>query len=195
MKCRNCGKDNPPNSKYCTNCGSDLETQGNIPVKEKNNTTLIITIGLIIIIILIAIFGIAIYGLVSDEAKENQTTPVILNINGTENTSTHHSSSGSWHKVGTYDGVSSDMISVTTKGSRFKVTSTAMPIKNYATNYLYTSVISSGGSVGSSDLDWGSTSAVATKSKTLEFTGSGTHSISIDAYELQWWTVEVWEYY
>lgn len=36
------------------------------------------------------------------------------------------------------------MISVTTKGSIFKVTSIAIPIKIYATNYLYTSVMNSG---------------------------------------------------
>lgn len=58
MNCRNCGKDNSQDSKYCTNCESNLEKQNIIPVKEKNNTKLIITIGLIIIIILVAILGI-----------------------------------------------------------------------------------------------------------------------------------------
>lgn len=84
---------------------------------------------------------------------------------------------------------------VTTKGNKFKIISTAMPIKNYATNYLYTNVMNNGNIVGSSQLDWGGKSAVASQSKTLEFSGSGTQSINIDTYELQWWTVEVWEYY
>lgn len=118
-----------------------------------------------------------------------------MNVNSSENSGNQNSISGSWHKVGTYDGVSSDSISVVTKGSRFKVVSTAMPIKNYATNYLYTNVMNNDFAVDSSQLDWGSKSAVASKSKTLELSGSGTQYISIDAYELQWWTVEVWEYY
>lgn len=73
MKCGNCGKDNPQNSKYCTNCGSTLEKQSVIPFKEKNNTGLIIGIGLIIIIILIGILGIGIYGLVNNQ--NNEKTP------------------------------------------------------------------------------------------------------------------------
>ncbi|RBQ23114.1 hypothetical protein ALNOE001_11330 [Candidatus Methanobinarius endosymbioticus] len=59
-----------------------------------------------------------------------------------------------------------------------------MPIKNYAINYRYTDVMNNGNIVSSSQLDWGGKSAVATK--TLEFSGSGSQTISIDAYELQW---------
>lgn len=74
----------------CRNYRSDLEFQGNIPLKEKNNTSLIIPIGLIVIIILIAILGIGVYGLGSEEIKDKQTKPLVLNINGSGNTNTHH---------------------------------------------------------------------------------------------------------
>lgn len=39
---------------------------------------------------------------------------------------------------------------------------------------LYTSVMNSENSVGSSQLDWGSKSTVASKARTLKLSGSGT---------------------
>lgn len=184
MKCRNCGKENPPDSKYCINCGTNLEKQINRSSSENNKTNLLIVIGLVIIIILISLVGIGIYGIMNENTG-NTNTVTILNSSDNGNTQNQGSSSSSWHKIGTYNGVSSDSISITTKGTKFKVTSTAMPIKNYATNYMYTTVIGNGNAIGTSDLNWNSKSAVATKSKTLEFSGSGTHYIDIIAYELQ----------
>lgn len=194
MKCGNCGKENPPNSKYCTDCGFNLQKQMNNSTNDKNNTNLLIGIGIVIIIILIGLLGIGIYGMMN-ENNDDRNTATIVNSSDNGNAENQRSVSGSWHKIGTYNGVDSDSITITTKGTKFKVTSTAMPIKNYATNYMYTTLTSNGYSIGSSSLDWGSKSAVATKSKTLEFSGSGTHYIDVNAYELQWWTVEVWEYY
>ena len=194
MKCRNCGKESPSNSKYCVNCGANLEGQTNTPSNEKSRTNLLIVIGVAIIIILVCLLGIGIYGIMNNN-NGNTNTVTILNSTNNGNSENQKSVSGSWHKVGTYNGIDSDSIAVTTQGTKFKVVSTAMPIKNYASNYIYTTVISNGYTIGSSNLDWNSKSAVATKTKTLEFSGSGTHYIDIIAYELQWWTVEVWEYY
>jgi len=193
MKCNNCGKENPPNSKYCVNCGTNFEEQRNTPNNEKSRTNLLIFIGAVIIIILVCLLGLGIYGLMTVN-NENTNTVTILNSSD-GNAENQKSISGSWHKVRTYNGVYSDSIAVTTQGTKFKVISTAMPMKNYASNYMYTTVLSNGYTIGSSNLDWNSKSAVATKTKTLEFSGSGTHYIDISAYELQWWTIEVWEYY
>ncbi|RBQ23115.1 hypothetical protein ALNOE001_11340 [Candidatus Methanobinarius endosymbioticus] len=120
MKCRNCGNENPSDSKYCTNYGFDLEKQNGMPVKEKNNTSLIIGIGLIIIIVLIVILGIGIYELVNDQNNENNHTPIIVNVNNSENSESQNSVSGSLHKVRSYNGVFNDSISILTKGSKFK---------------------------------------------------------------------------
>lgn len=62
-------------------------------------------------------------------------------------------------------------------------------------NYMFTTINKDGYSVGSSELSWNSTNTVATKSKTLEFSGSGTYSVSVSAYELQYWNLDVYEYY
>ncbi len=199
MKCKKCGKDNPPNSKYCLNCGSKIE---NIPQNQNNNSKTLITVGIVIIILLIAILTAVIFSMsnVQNEADSNNQSnanPTLINNNdgADNNVNNNAANQGSWHKVGTYNGVSSDSLNVATKGTQFRIVTTAMPIKNYATNYIYTTVKNNGNTIGSSQSDWGSRSAVATKTKTLEFTGSGSVTIDINAYELQWWSVEVWDYY
>ena len=44
-------------------------------------------------------------------------------------------------------------------------------------------------------MSWNSKSAVATKTKTIEVSNSGNFEIEISTYELEWWNIEVYEYY
>lgn len=108
---------------------------------------------------------------------------------------TNNSSNLTWHKIGTYNGVDDDIISFNAKGSKIRIISTGMPIKNYASNYLISTLQQNGITLSESESAWNSRSAVATKTKTIEVSGSGNFNIEISAYELQWWTLEVYEYY
>lgn len=114
--------------------------------------------------------------------------------NNIENT-TNISSNPSWHKIKSYNGVGDDTISINAKGTKIKVVSTGMPIKNYADNSLTTILNQGSRTIEMSQMSWNSRSAVATKTRTIEVSGTGSFEIVISAYELQWWTVEVYEYY
>ena len=58
MFCPNCGKDNDNSKSFCGNCGTSLvrSPANPIPHKPKNNNLIIGLIGLIVCIILVAIF-------------------------------------------------------------------------------------------------------------------------------------------
>lgn len=102
---------------------------------------------------------------------------------------------GYWHKINSYNGVSDDFITINARGNRIKVVSTAMPIKNYAENYMTTTISNNRYNVDSSELSWNDKSAVATKTTNIQFIGSGTHYISISTYELDYWNIEIYEWY
>ncbi|MGL6299084.1 MAG: hypothetical protein ACRC1M_07955 [Methanobacteriaceae archaeon] len=152
-----------------------------------------------VVVLLIAISILGTYAVLtlnnSNNNITNTTNESAAVISDTQGSVSNNGASASWHKVDTRSGVGSSGFTFTTSKSKAKVVSSAMPIKNYATNSMFTTVSKNGYSVGSSELYWNSTNAVATKSKTIEFSGAGTYSISISAYELQYWNLEVYEYY
>jgi len=100
-----------------------------------------------------------------------------------------------WHKIDSFNGVGDYTITLNSSGNRMRIVSSAMPIKNYADNFMDTTVVKNGNTIGSSQLSWNSKSAVATKTDTIEFSGSGTYYVYISAYELQYWNLEIYEYY
>ena len=67
---------------------------------------------------------------------------------------------------------------------------TAYPIKNYVTNHLY--VFGSNGQ--SAGVDWGSKSAVASRSDSLTYESSSSETFNIDYYETVNWFVEFYKY-
>lgn len=198
--CSNCGKDNDDNSTFCRNCGKRLSgihsmNSDNTSVKSGNNKILI---GVIVVLLMvITVIGSYAYVTLNNSAENsdsvNASSIDTIPDNSVSNVS--NIDTKSWHKLGSFNGVGDDTIKVTSGGNRIKVVSSAMPIKNYADNYMFTTVTKNGYTVGSSDLSWNSKSAVATKSKTIEFSGSGTYYVYISAYELQYWNLEVYEYY
>ena len=103
------------------------------------------------------------------------------------------SSNPTWHKVGTYTGSGDDTVSINAKGTKIRVVSTAMPIKNYANNYLTTTLQQGDKTLGKSNSNWNSKSKIAKKTGTIEVSCSGKVNIEIHSYELRWWTVEIYE--
>ena len=105
------------------------------------------------------------------------------------------SNTPTWHKINDFNGVSSDTITVNTQENKIRVVSTAMLILNYADSSLITTLQQGNSTLNKTELYWNSKSVVASKSQTIEFSGLGHFKILVNAYELQWWTIEVYGYY
>lgn len=152
-----------------------------------------IYIPLIAILLILGLIGGIIIGniLFHPQNTNNDIDRTDYKIQNTNNIS----SNPTWHKIGTYNGIGDDSIPVNTKGSKIKIISTAMPIKNYADNSLTTILNQGSRTVEMSQMSWNSKSAVATKTKTIEVSNTGNFEIEVSTYELEWWNIEVYEYY
>ncbi|MCL2687000.1 MAG: zinc ribbon domain-containing protein [Methanobrevibacter sp.] len=200
--CKDCGAENDDNSTFCKSCGKKLSEIHEINSDNKviggNNQKILIGV-IVALLIVIAIVGT--YAFVSLNNNDNNSD--ISNnggssVDGVSNSYVSDSSNvntKTWHKIDSFNGVGDYIVTINGGGNRMKVVPSAMPIKNYADNFMYTTVSKNGNTIGSSQLSWNSKSAVATKSDTIEFSGSGTYRVYISAYELQYWNLEVYEYY
>ncbi|MDR0911921.1 MAG: hypothetical protein LBM96_04875 [Methanobrevibacter sp.] len=147
----------------------------------------------ILAIILLLILGLIGGNIIGNIVFHPQKTT--YNNDEIDNNIKNISSKPTWHKIGTYNGISDDIISFNAKGNKIKIVSTGMPIKNYADNSLTTILNQGSRTVEMSQMSWDGESAVATKTKTIEVSGSGNFEIAISAYELKYWNIEVYEYY
>jgi len=138
---------------------------------------------IVALLIVIAVIGTYAY-VVSTERDNSSDDSYVSNVE-----------TKSWHKIDSFNGVGDKTITLNVAENKMRVVSSAMPIKNYADNYMYTTVSNNGYNIGSSQLSWHSKSAVATKSDEIEFSGSGTYQIDVSTYELQYWNLEIYEYY
>jgi len=199
--CPKCGRTNDESSKFCKNCGEKLpgihsmnSNRINNDNNNSNNGNKNILIGLIVVL-LIAIAVIGTYAFVAlNNDSANTSTNEVSNSSVNE-VSSVDTKTKTWHKVDSYSGVGDKTITLNSGGNPIRVTSSAMPIKNYADNFMETIVTHNGYTVGSSLLSWNSKSAVATKSDSIEFSGSGTFYIYVSTYELQYWNLDIYEYY
>ena len=105
-------------------------------------------------------------------------------------TTTQVSESKSWESIGVYSGSGSGSQTISVPEGKIMVKLSAYPIKNYATNYLY--VTGSNGESGG--VDWGSKSAVETRSDSFKYTSSSQETFTIDYYETVSWEVEFFRY-
>ena len=108
----------------------------------------------------------------------------------TKTVSSQSSPSKSWVAIGTYSGSGSGSKVIEVPAGEIRVDLSAYPIKNYATNHLY--VTGSNGQSGG--VDWGSTSAVETRSDSFSFTSSSPQTFTIDYYETVSWEVTFYRY-
>ncbi|MDD2643342.1 MAG: zinc ribbon domain-containing protein [Methanobacteriaceae archaeon] len=131
----------------------------------------------------------------SSNVQSSQSGSSSSNVQSSQSGSSS-STSGSWHLVQTFNGVGNDQLSVTgLTGSKIKVYAYGMPINNHGGyNHLYTNSYLNGASVGSTAVDWGTTSAVKGKEDSVIFSGSGSLSIDVDTQDLDSWTIKVYSY-
>ena len=186
--CPKCGKENDDDATFCIICGTRLSGINSTSTdNEKNRNNNLLLIAIVVLLIIIAIIGtFAFIGW-----NDNFNT-VVVSSNGS---SSDASSSKTWHKIDSFNGVGDYTITLNSGGNPTRIVSSAMPLINYADNFMLTTVSKNGQTVGSSQLSWGSDSALTKKSDTIEFTGSGTYNIYISTYELDYWNLEIYEYY
>ena len=96
----------------------------------------------------------------------------------------------SWVSIGSYSGSGSGSKTISVPSGKIMVKLSAYPIKNYATNHLYVS----GSNGESGGVDWGSKSAVETRSDSFTYTSSSSETFTIDYYETVSWNVEFYSY-
>ena len=213
MKCSKCGQENKPEAKFCTKCGKPLSAPVQSEATTSSNNSKIVIIALVaVIIILVGVIGYFALntgtGTVADDASsqssadsdkvqseegsddnsdsEKTTTPV----SSSKTSSSSESNSKEWVCIGSYSGSGTGSETIKVPEGKIKVELSAYPILNYATNHLYVS----GTNGESGGVDWGSTSAVETRSDSFEFDSNSEEEFTIDYYETVSWEVYFYRY-
>jgi predicted nucleic acid-binding Zn-ribbon protein len=214
MKCEKCGFENKDKAKFCTKCGNSLVQKVPEPVPAKSNNSKYIIIALIAVIILL-VGTIGYFALnngsesveTNDEPQNDDSAEVqsvddsnedsdddddvqTTAVSSSKTSVSSESDSKSWESIGSYSGSGSGSMDIDVPEGRIMVKLSAYPIKNYATNHLY--VDGSNGAHGG--VDWGSKSAVETRSDSFEYTSSSEETFTIDYYETVSWEVEFYRY-
>ena len=199
MKCSQCGFENNDKAKFCTKCGSSLaQTAVQSTPKSNDNTTKYIIIALLVVVILLVgcigffAMNMTVSHVDSQSPSDNQVEQVDEDVSTNEISSSQSptSQSKSWVSIGSYSGSGSGSKTIEVPEGKIKVELSAYPIKNYATNHLY--VTGSNGKGGG--VDWGSTSAVETRSDSFTYTSSSSQTFTIDYYETVSWQVDFYRY-
>lgn len=185
MKCNECGFDNNDGAKFCARCGKLMKQESK---SSKSNSNVVIAILIIVIILLVGVGG---FFVLSGNNSQESTVPVIAEENvQTDEVSSQTVPTKSWVEIGSYSGSGSGSKTINVPEGEIKIKLSAYPIKNYATNYL--TVSGSNGQYGG--VDWGSNSAVETRSDSFTYTSSSSETFVIDYYETVSWEVTFYRY-
>ncbi|MBQ2637371.1 MAG: zinc ribbon domain-containing protein [Methanobrevibacter sp.] len=202
MKCSQCGFENNEKAKFCTKCGSSLTQTIAEPASKSNNNLKYVIIALVVIIIVLVgcigffVMNTAVNNDISQDSAEDNDVEQDDSVSTQEVSSSQSpktsqvTQSKSWVLIGSYSGSGSGSEVINVPEGTIKVELSAYPIKNYATNYLY--VTGSNGKSGG--VDWGSTSAVETRSDSFTYTSSSSQTFTIDYYETVSWQVDFYIY-
>lgn len=202
MKCKSCGFENKDEAKFCTKCGSSLSAAVAESDNSKGSDNLKYVIIALVIIILILAGYLAYSALATnssdDKVEQDNATSVAKSSQEssageapkTKSVSSQSSPSKSWVSIGSYSGSGSGSQVIEVPAGDIKVELSAYPIKNYATNHLYVS----GSNGHSGGVDWGSTSAVETRSDSFTYSSSSSQTFTIDYYETVSWEVNFYRY-
>ncbi|WP_296874127.1 zinc ribbon domain-containing protein [uncultured Methanobrevibacter sp.] len=213
MKCSKCGFENKDKAKFCTKCGNSLAVEEPQPTASSSGNSKMIIFALIAIIIILA--GTIGYFALSSNSGNVQSDDASQSAGSSENksvdnsddkddesdsaktttvssskSSSSSSDSKDWVSIGSYSGSGSGSQTINVPAGKIMVKLSAYPIKNYATNHLYVS----GSNGQSGGVDWGSKSAVETRSDSFTFTSSSEEVFTIDYYETVSWEVEFFRY-
>ncbi|WP_405293735.1 zinc-ribbon domain-containing protein [Methanobrevibacter sp.] len=205
MKCSKCGFENKDKSKFCTKCGNSLAQVHTENASNKSNSSKYVIIALIaVIVVLVATIGYFALNsnsnsVQSGDDSQSAASQEVQSVEDssddsdsakTTSVSTSESKSKEWVSIGSYSGSGSGSKTIKVPEGKIKVELSAFPIKNYATNHLY--VTGTNGESGG--VDWGSTSAVETRSDSFTYKSSSEEEFTIDYYETVSWEVEFYRY-
>lgn len=205
MFCPKCGKAIKDDAKFCKYCGTQISknnqsvnVNSDASYDSKSNNTKILVVAIVVAAIVLVALVFAALSLTSDnngdDAKaveaNNESSVVVTSSSSSSSQSSSVSAEKSWVSVGSFSGSGSGSQSISVPSGQIRIDISAFPIKNYATNHLYLT----GSNGESAGVDWGSTSAVASKSDSVSFTSSSTTTFTIDYYETESWSVEVYRY-
>lgn len=195
MICSKCGNENKDQANFCKTCGNPLNKMDNNIKSNNNNQKYIIIALFLVIIILIGVFSVLIVNndinrLESNDIQEESIVENDENPKTTTQTESVESQEKSWKLIGSYSGSGSGYETISVPRGKIKIEVSAYPIKNYATNHVYVSG-SNGKEMG---VDWGSKSAVKTKSDSITYTSDSSESFYIDYYETVSWEVNFYSY-
>jgi uncharacterized protein YxeA len=187
MICPQCKTYNDDDAKFCEKCGRALRSDKRGSISS--------TTKILIVICGILILGV---GLLAGMLLQNDKAPVVTNNTTTyvEQSPTEVINKDDWNEIDTLSGVNDDIMSFSTKGSKFKVEYSATPLKNYDTNYLNVDIANQNNIITSGQMDWGSTDAITEKKKSVVITsGPGNYFINIYTKDLESWNIKVYDYY
>lgn len=203
MFCPKCGKAIKDDAKFCKYCGTQVSKNNqSVHVKsdtssdsKNNNNAKILAVAIVVAAIVLVALVFAALSLTSDNSGDdakaveaNNESSVVVTSSSSQSSSV--SAEKSWVSVGSFSGSGSGSQSISVPSGQIRIDISAFPIKNYATNHLYLT----GSNGESAGVDWGSTSAVASRSDSVSFTSSSTTTFTIDYYETESWSVEVYRY-
>ena len=213
MKCSDCGFENKDKAKFCTKCGNSLAATNaeTVPVKSNNSKYIIIALVAIIIILAGTIGYFALNNgsntVQTNDDSQGTATDDVQSVDessqedssdddakteaiSSSKSTTKVKESKNWVSIGKYSGSGSGSETISVPEGKIMVKLSAYPIKNYATNHLYVS----GSNGESGEVDWGSKSAVETRSDSFTYESSSEEVFTIDYYETVSWEVEFFRY-
>lgn len=204
MKCSKCGFENKDKAKFCTKCGNSLAQPSAESVSNNSSNSKYLILALVaVIVILVATIGYfamnsnsnPVQGVDESQSADSQGVQSVDDSkdddSGSAKTTSESSSKDKeWVSIGSYSGSGSGSKTIKVPEGKIKVELSAYPIKNYATNHLY--VTGTNGESGG--VDWGSTSAVETRSDSFTYKSSSEEKFTIDYYETVSWEVEFYRY-
>ena len=198
MKCSNCGHENKDKAKFCTKCGEVLSQSTTEKASSDSSNSKYVIVTLIAVIIVLAVvigyFAFNSHSGVDDSASQNSADSNNVksddDSDSAKTKTTSESKSKKWVSIGSYSGSGSGSKTIKVPKGKIKVELSAYPILNYATNHLYVS----GTNGESGGVDWGSSSAVETRSDSFECTLKSEEEFTIDYYETVNWNVEFYRY-
>lgn len=200
--CTNCGYGNDMDATSCDSCGAKLERDSQLgkgePTKEpekppqkegmKSSTKWLIAV----VVILLGVFVVTAGALMMNQGTTTAPNNTQVSVNDSQEKVTQ----AKWHEVTSYSGIGDNYRSFSIKGDRFKVVMNATPTMNYNTNFMNVDISDASRIIGSGKINWGPTSAVTSKEKTIKITAApGTYHADVNTKDLKRWTVTIYDYY
>jgi len=188
MICPECGNQNDNDARFCEKCGRQLGDNKNIGMTNTVKALIIVCF------VLVCLLGVAAGLLMQPDSQPTVNTP-----NESDNrveTPQDNVYQPTWHKIESFSGAGDDYRIFTTKGNRFKITLSSVPMITYEPSWMDVYVYKDNEMVGSRQIYWAGTESPDKKTATLEVNrGPGSYQVYISTLDLESWNLAVWDYY